>query len=53
MLHAKVSVNNVPCPVWNINDFFKHGTPDGFFAKTNKASMLHFLLEDITGGPLP
>ena len=26
------------------NDFFKHGTPDGFFAKTNKASMWHFLL---------
>ena len=25
------------------------GTPDGFFAKTNKAAMLHFLLEDITG----
>ena len=22
------------------------GTPDGFFAKTNKASMLHFLLDD-------
>ena len=21
------------------------GTPDGFFAKTNKAAMLHFLLE--------
>ncbi len=24
------------------------GTPDGFFAKTNKASILHFLLEDMT-----
>lgn len=24
------------------------GTPDGFFAKTNKASMLHFLLDDKT-----
>ena len=24
------------------------GTPDGFFAKTNKAAMLHFLLEDRT-----
>jgi len=24
------------------------GTPDGFFAKTNKASMLHFLLDEIT-----
>lgn len=24
------------------------GTPDGFFAKTNKASMLHFLLADTT-----
>ena len=24
------------------------GTPDGFFAKTNKAAMLHFLLEDIS-----
>ena len=23
------------------------GTPDGFLAKTNKASMLHFLLKDI------
>ena len=22
------------------------GTPDGFFSKTNKASMLHFLMED-------
>ena len=22
------------------------GTPDGFFAKTNKASMLHFVTED-------
>lgn len=24
------------------------GTPDGFFNKTNKAAMLHFLLDDIT-----
>jgi len=22
------------------------GTPDGFFAKTNKASMIHYLLEE-------
>ena len=24
------------------------GTPDGYFAKTNKAAILHYLLEDIT-----
>ena len=23
-----------------------HGTADGFFAKTNKAKMMHFLMED-------
>lgn len=29
------------------------GTPDGFFAKTNKATILHYLLEDITLEDLP
>ena len=29
------------------------GTPDGFFAKTNKASMLHFLLVDTEEVPYP
>ena len=29
------------------------GTPDGFFSKTNKASILHYLLEDTTPEDLP
>ena len=29
------------------------GTPDGFFSKTNKASILHYLLEDVTPEDLP
>ena len=29
------------------------GTPDGFFAKTNKATILHYLLEDATPEDLP
>ena len=29
------------------------GTPDGFFGKTNKASMLHFLLVDTPEVPYP
>ena len=29
------------------------GTQDGFFSKTNKASFLHYLLEDTTPGNLP
>ena len=29
------------------------GTPDGFFSKTNKATILHYLLEDITPENLP
>ena len=28
------------------------GTQDGFFSKTNKAAMLHYLLEDVTSGEL-
>ena len=27
------------------------GTPDGFFAKTNNAKLLHFLLEEYPGAP--
>lgn len=29
------------------------GTPDGFFSKTNKATILHYLLEDATPEDLP